>query len=342
MSRGRAQGDVTWVNTDRYEGHRRRARNFAIDALTAEVASAFTREGIDTVVLKGPVLAKWLYPGEVRPYVDSDLMVAPEHRARAVGLLKRLGFAEHCPWMPSPACVDPGGTPFSRRDGGIVDLHCQLQGLDGDPDAIWDSLAAGAERQVIGGVELRVPDRDDVLLHVVLHAAQHAYLVDGKPLEDLRRALARAEESQWSSALGLARAYQGVPAFAAGLRLLPEGGDLARRLDLGEVRSLRRELRREDNVIAEELYALLSAEAGIMRKLAIAARDVFPRPDYMRWWSPLARRGRLGLACAYVWRTIWLIGEAPSAIQTLWRVRRGKVGALNCSGGRARRRRQWR
>jgi hypothetical protein len=37
-----------------------------------------------------------------------------------------------------------------------------------------------------------VPDRDTVLLYVVLHAAHHANLVDGKPLEDLRRALAFA------------------------------------------------------------------------------------------------------------------------------------------------------
>ena len=316
------------MNAARYADYQWQASNFATDALTSEVASAFTAEGIGTVVLKGPVLARWLYPGEVRPYVDSDLMVAPENRAHAVGVLERLGFAEHLPWMPTPLSLDPGGTAFSRRDGGgMVDLHCQLPGLDGDPGAIWGRLAASAERQVIAGVELRVPDRDTVLLHVVLHAAHHANQVDGKPLEDLRRALARVEEPRWSRALELARAYRGVPAFAAGLRLLPEGRDLARRLDLGEVRSLQHEIRREDNVIAEELYALLSANEGIRRKLAIAASDVFPRPDYMRWWSPLARRGKLGLAGAYVWRIIWVIGQAPRAIHTLWRIRRAEGGA---------------
>ncbi len=305
------------------DGYSLLARNFAVDALTAEVAGAFDREGIETLVLKGPVLAKWLYPGEMRPYVDSDLMVAPESRARAVGVLERLGFAEYLPWMPTPLSLDPGGTAFNRR-GTMVDLHCQLPGLEGDPDAVWGCLAASAERQIIGGVELRVPDRDVVLLHVVLHAAHHANMADGKPLEDLRRALTRVEESKWSSALELARAYRGVPAFAAGLRLLPEGEDLARKLDLGEVRSLQHEIRREDNVIAEELYALLSADVGIRRKLAIAASDVFPLPDYMRWWSPLARRGKLGLAGAYLWRAIWVIGQAPRAIHTLWRVRRAK------------------
>jgi hypothetical protein len=207
-------------------------------------------------------------------------------------------------------------------------------GLDGDPDAIWSHVAASAERQVIAGVELRVPDRDTVLLHVVLHAAHHANMVGGNPLEDLRRAFAVVEEAEWLGALALARAYQGVAAFAAGLRLLPEGEDLARRLGLGEVRSLQHEIRREDNVIAEELYALLSADVGIRRKLVIAASDIFPLPEYMRWWSPLARRGKLGLAGAYLWRVIWIIGQAPRAIDTLWRIQRAKgrapVGDIPC------------
>jgi Uncharacterised nucleotidyltransferase len=313
---------VSAEHLDRYQLAGYFALVAGVDAVTAEVAGAFGREGIETVVLKGPVLAKWLYPGEVRPYVDSDLMVAPGNRAHAVGVLEQLGFAEHSPWMPTPLSLDPGGTAFRRDGGGVVDLHCRLPGLDGDPDAFWHRLAASVERQVIGGAELRVPDRDVVLLHVVLHAAHHANQVDGLPLEDLRRALACVEEPQWSSALELARAHRGAAAFAAGLRLLRAGEDLARRLDLAEVRSLRHEIRREDNVIVEELYALLFAEVGIRRKLAVAASDVFPRPDYMRWWSPLARRGKLGLAGAYLWRAIWVIGQAPGAIRALWRIRR--------------------
>jgi Uncharacterised nucleotidyltransferase len=298
-----------------------------VDALTAEVAGAFASEGIETIVLKGPVLAKWLYPAEVRPYSDSDLMVAFENRVRAVGVLKRLGFSEHVPWMPTPLSLDPGGTAYSRAGSWMVDLHCQLPGLDGDPDAFWGRLATSAERQMIGGVQLRVPDREVVLMHVVLHAAHHANQVDGMPLEDLRRALACVEESEWADALELARVHEGVPAFAAGLRLLPEGEDLVRRLGLGEVRSLQHEVRREDNVMAEELYVLLSADVGIRRKLMVAAADVFPRPEYMRWWSPLARRGKLGLAGAYLWRALWVSGQAPRAIRTVWRIQRAKGGA---------------
>jgi hypothetical protein len=299
------------MSAERVDRYSQLARNFVVDAVTAEVAGAFAGEGIGTVVLKGPVLAKWLYPGEVRPYGDSDLLVAPGDRVRAVRVLQRLGFVAYLPGMLSLLPLDEGPTKFSRG-GDVVDLHSKVTGLDGDPDAVWGWLAASSERQVIGGTELRVPERDMVLLHVVMHASQHWDLVDGQPLEDLRRALARVEESQLSRALELARTYRGVRAFAAGLRLLPEGGDLACRLDL----------RRED-VIAEDLYALLSGR-GIRQKVVIAARRSFPLPDYMRWWSPLARRGRLGLAGAYLWRAIWIIGQAPGAIQTLWRIQRAK------------------
>jgi hypothetical protein len=302
-------------------GFRLVVRKLLIDRVTVEVAQAFADEGIETLVLKGPVLAAWLYPDEIRTYCDSDLMVAPEHRLRAVRALERLGFAEYRSWMPSPLSLDPGGTAYQRGDD-MVDLHCVLPGLEGNPEAIWASVLASSTRQVIGGIELRVPDRDTVLLHVGLHAAHHANYVECKPFEDLRRAIAQAEQSQWRRALELARAYKGVPAFAAGLALVPEGRDLARRLDLDGVRSFRHGLRRRDDVIAEEISALLSSEIGVMHKLITVASEIFPKSQYMLWWSPLARRGRFGLALAYLWRPIWAIGQAVRATFTLWRVRR--------------------
>jgi hypothetical protein len=42
-----------------------------IDRLTAEVAGAFDDAGIDFLVMKGPVIASWLYPAEVRPYASA-------------------------------------------------------------------------------------------------------------------------------------------------------------------------------------------------------------------------------------------------------------------------------
>ena len=173
--------------------------NLLIDQVTAEIVSVFTVEGIDTLVLKGPVLAQWLYPGEVRPYGDSDLMIAPRDWGRAVASLCRLGFSDWRGPMAHPRMESFASTAFLRGDANL-DLHCTLAGLDGDFESVWESFNAGSDRQVIGGAELRVPGRAALLLHIGLHAAQHG---EGKALEDLRRAIARVDEDLWRAALSL-------------------------------------------------------------------------------------------------------------------------------------------
>ncbi len=52
------------------------------------------------------------------------------------------------------------------------------------------------------------------------------------------------------------------------------------------------------------------------------AGELFPRPEFMRWWSPLARRGRLGLVLSYPRRWLWLALQAPRG---LWAVRRARA-----------------
>ncbi len=293
-------------------------RNLAIDRLTAEIASELSAEGIESIVLKGPVLGQWLYPEEVRPYGDSDLMVAPENWQRAIDTLKRLGFVDYLGPMEHPRMESPAGTGFQRGQD-YVDLHCTLHGLDGDERAVWESFLAASEAQTIGGTELRVPGRASLLLHLGLHAAHHT---EGKPLEDLRRAIARAEEQLWRDAVELARSHDGLPAFASGLRLLPEGKELARQLAIGDVRSVRHDLRREKIPMAEGIDTLFSPGLGVRGKMAIAVSEMFPRREFMRWWSPLARRGRAGLLASYLWRLLWLVGHAPRAVLAWWRVRR--------------------
>ena len=294
------------------------ARNLSLDRLSAEIAGAFAVEGIESLVLKGPALAEWLYPGEVRPYGDSDLMVVPGDWGRAVGVLERLGFRNYLEPMAHPRMESFASTAFLRGEDN-VDLHCTLHGLDGNADEIAASLMGTAERLAIGGAELRVPDRAALLLNVALHAAHHGH---GKTIEDLRRAIRHADERLWWQALEQAQAFDGIPAFASGLRLLPEGVELTRRLGIAGVRSTRHELRRHGIPTAEGIDALLSPGLGVRQRLATLARELFPSPDFMRWWTPLARHGRLGLVAAYVWRPIWLLLHAPRGILAWWRVRR--------------------
>jgi Uncharacterised nucleotidyltransferase len=294
-------------------------RNLAIDRVAAEVAATFADAGIESLVLKGPVLAAWLYPGEVRPYGDADLMVAPGNWPAAVEILSRLGFSDHLGPMAHPRMESFNSTAFLRGADNL-DLHCALHGLDGDPERIWNAFAGGTERQEIGGEELRVPARPALLLHVGLHAAHHA---KGKTLEDLRRAIDRAEEPLWQQALELADDLDGVPTFATGLRLLPEGAELARRLGIDEgVRSQRHEVSFERVPTAEGLDALLQPGAGMRERARTIFDEFFPRPEFMRWWSPLARRGKAGLIASYPWRWLWLLFNVPRGLLAVRRARR--------------------
>jgi hypothetical protein len=288
----------------------------AIDKVTAEVIGIFESQGIDVLLVKGPVIAAWLYPREVREYTDGDLVVAPADWGRAVSLLEEMGFHDFLRPLEHPRMASHAGTGF-LRGAQSVDLHSTLPGLRADPDDVWRTLWATSETQPVGGRSVRVPDRSGVLMHIALHAVHH---VEGKPLEDLARAVDAASEAQWRAAADLAARLDGLEAFASGLRLLPQSAIVAERLDLAGTRSVALELRGAQVPLAEALNELMSAPFSA--KARIMARELFPNPAFMRWGTPLARRGRIGLLVSYPLRWLWLLRRLPAAGLTLYRVRR--------------------
>src|ERR1700709_2465981 len=189
-------------------------RNLAIDRLAAQISAVFAESGIESVVLKGAVLAAWLYPGEVRPYGDADLLVPPERWQDAVAVLEGQGFSDRLAPMAHPRMESFNSTAFLRGEENL-DLHCAIHGLEAGPEAIWSAFSAGATSPESGGATVRIPNQPALLLHVALHAAPHT---EAKPLEDLRRALVIADEGLWGAAWELARELGGDPVFATGLR----------------------------------------------------------------------------------------------------------------------------
>lgn len=80
---------------DALPGHLRHVGgSLKIDWITGQVVARFRDAGIDPILLKGPVHARWLYPEEPsrRSYGDADLLVPPAELSICEGRLAEMGF----------------------------------------------------------------------------------------------------------------------------------------------------------------------------------------------------------------------------------------------------------
>lgn len=123
--------------------------------------------GIETLVLKGTALATRYY-GDlgVRPMGDVDILVRPEHRARATAILAREGWSPLHPDFERHAGARHAEN-FADRTGGEIDLHWQALALPGGDDETWGAaLPTDVAHQ-----RTKVPGPADQLLHVCVHGA---------------------------------------------------------------------------------------------------------------------------------------------------------------------------
>lgn len=293
-------------------------RTLAVDAQTARVVSALTARGVESLLLKGPVVARRLYADdEPRFYGDTDLLVAPRCLEAARQTLRELGYVQRL-GDRSASLIGHHGSHWHAPGSVLeVDLHHTLTGVQAEPGELWEALSEHASSMEVRATPVRVPDTAALALHVALHAAQHGIARD-TPRQDLRRAVERLELETWQAAAALAGRVDALDAFGVGLRLSPEGAALAAQLRLAPNRSRNAALR----VMAAPSVTLgvdrLSATPGLLAKARLAVGWTFPPPDFMRTWSTLARRGRAGLALAYAWRPIVLAGQTGAALAA-WR-----------------------
>ena len=298
-----------------------------VDSVTAEVVTAMRGAGIRPLLLKGPSIAAWLYgDGAARPYADSDLMVAPGAYRRAGQVLRELGFHP-----VGYSWHSDSQTWVRRSDRGNVDLHRSLIGAVAPPDTVWEELAAHTDTLRVGGIDVEVLPLPARAAHVALHAAQHGNTPG--TLEDLARALRVADEGVWREASDRARRIDALPAFAAGLRLDPEGVRLAERLRLPAERPTSVALRADSDITVALGVESFASERSLRARARILLRALLPPPLYVRRWSTThmarwpatVRRSRLGLWLAYLWRPIWILLRLPKAIAAVRRARRGEA-----------------
>jgi Uncharacterised nucleotidyltransferase len=279
----------------------------AVDAVTANVVAALRRAGIESIVLRGPAIARWLYAeGEFRAYRDVDLLVEPGKRVEAEAVLTGLGLVHRQAGFAPGESVEHASEWICRRPSVVVDLHKSIEGVRADPGELWAALSSVSQSIHVAGLAADAPGPPALALIVALHAAHHG-VHGGKHVEELRRALDRADLETWQDALLLAERLGAVRSLAAGLRLVPEGAAVAERLRLPHDTDRVTALRAAGAHSTAIGFARLAATRGVRAKLALVARKLVPTPAFMRHWSRLARRGRAGLVLAYLWRPVWLL-----------------------------------
>ena len=309
------------------------ARTVRVDRVTAEVVDALRERAVPCVLLRGPVLARWLYDDrELRLYVDADLLVPHTTVPTAEDVLSRRGFERGVEEVDLLGPLDDSedrrsvmltfhAQSWARGNWDHVDLHHTLVGARVAPGDVWRVLTTETERLRVRGVAVDVPGPAARAVTLALHAAQHGVGV-GKPLEDLRRALERLQDDVWEQAALLADRLDATPSFATGLRLLPAGQDVAQRLELPHDRPLDVALLSTTPPPMAHGFHRLVTTRGARGKFRLAARKLVPSRGFMRHWSPTARRGGLGLVAAYLWRPLWLMRHTVPGLRALLRARR--------------------
>jgi hypothetical protein len=295
--------------------------NLAIEAATLEVVRALEHAGVRSIVLKGPSLIRWLYADEgARSSTDVDVLVSPRDFDRAEEVLAGLGFELHSlEGIPHDRPWNAHGWHGPR--GIDVDLHRALVGVGTSPEDAWQVLRAEVEAMSMDATRVEVLGPIARALHVALHAAQHGIRYP-KALSDLERALNKLPPATWRRAAELAVRLDAVPAFSAGMRLLPAGAAFLDSLALSKAETVEAVLLASSPPQTAGGFEWLARVPGVRAKTELLVRKLFPPRPWLRAWSPLARRGTLGLVAAYAWRPLWVLLHAGPGFLAWRRARR--------------------
>jgi hypothetical protein len=311
------------TSAEKIERLRSIAARLQIDAGTVEVFDAFERAGVAALLLKGPSIARWLYPnGAERQYIDCDLLVGPSDFEAAEAALRLLGYTSLLGELGMPSWWCEHAAVWQRRSDGIcVDLHRTLIGVRVDESTAWRVLSADTDEVAVAGrfvPTLGFPAR---AMHVALHAAQHS-VGWASSVADLERALAIADDDLWDAAAEVAERLQATAAFVAGLCRLPGGERLVARRGLPDVRSVETELRRGSAPPLALGFEQLARTRGARARAEFVWRKLAPTPAFLRASDPLETEGALGLTRAYVRRLAFLLRSAPGGVAAWYRVHR--------------------
>jgi hypothetical protein len=276
-----------------------RARTLFMDKQLREILDAFKGDGVQVLVLKGPALARTVYPhSAMRPSLDLDLLVRSEEMARSRTILEGLGY--RCLWRMFDVFKeynyheifmfekDPGAKrmvelhwdlhPFSgiRRDVGVGELFRGAVKVASPSLTFWalnpvDALIHRAINNVFSH------DREMRLSWIYETALLARNLV---PPDDW---VALQERSVlWGARLAVEHSLK-MAQLWVGLQL-PQGFEdfstWAQPAEL-EVDAWSHMMRRHSK-LTSLLKLRMPNPSGPLEKAQFVVRAIFPPPDYMR------------------------------------------------------------
>jgi hypothetical protein len=277
-----------------------------LNAAAVEAFNALDAAGVDALLLKGPALARALYgPTEHRAYVDVDVLVAPNQVDGARQILAAIGYID----LPEQLGLDeiardPDAETWARVGPGpdtglMIDLHRRLAGSEAPPRVGWDAMRRRRTWIELDGRRIPTLNAEALALHVALHAARHG-AGSPQPMEDLIRAIERWPPDVWRGADQLARELQATPTFAAGLRQVPQGVELARRLRLPATDDLQWDIAHRGERPRGTLHLQAFSQAATLRERAsVLRRALLPEPKWIAQQYPWARDRGVRLVAGY-------------------------------------------
>jgi len=281
--------------------HRNGLRNAWIREFLETVVEDLHHRGVEVMLLKGAVLAFGVYDRpEHRGLGDVDFLVREEDFRGLRAALEAFGYRTALPALETTDlprfahCVRQ--VRFAARQGPPVEVHFRLLNLGLPPpvEPAWDTAVPFR----LGTAEVRVPSPERFLLHLCLHAQQHAFALL-RLFADLT-VWSRQGTVETGRFVALARLHRLTTASWLAVRLSeellgpPSGGDALRialrpsfwKRALAErvwrISEARRLAVRLGAVEAELPRAFLLGEAPWTEKLAFLWQVAFPP----RQWLP--------------------------------------------------------
>jgi hypothetical protein len=281
--------------------------NLELERLLLEVTGALDAADVCALVLKGPALARTLYPDPtVRLFADIDLLIRSDQYDQACARLASTGY-ERRYRGPRPGWDRrfTKGTVFQGNDGAELDIHRTL--VDGPYGLaiVLADLHADPVRFRIADRELFALGREVSFLHACYNAALADVTPRMVPMRDVAQYLLGSDldftkidclirrwraEAVVSRAISLTASRLGLPDLPSVVQPPPSRARIYDRIAMAAY------VGGEDNQPRKQLLSLVGIR-GTSAKLAYLRGLVFPQHDYFdgrhrnRWsrWRHAAR-----------------------------------------------------